>query len=311
MPERLVRKFLLLVVIALSGCAGLTQPVGDAPGAAPRNEPAQRRANDRLVYVSDYGANALYAFSYETGDLIGSTSDGIAGPGGLCSDAKGNVWLANTDDSNMLEYAHGKTAPVQTLATSGEYPVACSVSPNGTLAVSAICSTESCGTGALLLYAGETGSPTAASCPNMLRYDDDAFDDSNNLFVTGENSSYAAELCEIRRGSRRGISVSLQTTSAFSSGVLWDGTYLALSDGDTIRRYAIRGSRAILEGTVSLSGSNAQTFVMDGKRIVVGLSGPSSSYDFWHYPQGGNRYKMQAESLSEPIGIALSPAPKL
>lgn len=96
----------------------------------------------RLIYVSDSETNTLSFYTYRDGKLKGSITAGLSEPQGLCSDQNGNVWLANTGDSNVVEYAHGATAPEQTLATPGQYPVGCSIDNKGDVAVSDIISTS-------------------------------------------------------------------------------------------------------------------------------------------------------------------------
>jgi hypothetical protein len=54
-------------------------------------------------------------------------------------------------------------------------------------------------------------------------------------------------------------------------------------------------------------------FVMAGRHTAVGMSpGSSQGIYFWHYPKGGEPYKtFPLRGFSEPIGLAISPAPKL
>src|SRR6202042_651602 len=87
-----------------------------------------------LVYISSY-ANAVYVYSYPAGPLVG-TLTGFNNPIGLCSDAKGNVWVTNASGGNIVEYAHGGTSPIATLQDSGQTPEDCAVDPTtGNLAV--------------------------------------------------------------------------------------------------------------------------------------------------------------------------------
>jgi hypothetical protein len=311
-----VKKYVLVVFsLVLSGCGGNSvQPATEASSTMPvAPPPGHSIGGGSLIYASDYGTNALDFYSYRTGKPEGQITSGVSGPQGLCSDANGNVFLTNTNDTNVLEFKHGGTSSIKTLSTSGEYPSACAVSSKRTLAVAAICNSESCGEGALMLFANEMGSPTTVSCPNIYRYYSDAYDNKDNLFVTGEDASFNFAFCEVPRGSSSGIAITFGTSPAFPGGVAWDGRYIALLDqtNDTIGRYAISGSKATLKGTVTLSGTEGDlaNFVMANKKTLLAAS--STGYAFWHYPKGGNPYKTQAETLVEPIGLAISPLPKL
>ncbi|HXW76218.1 MAG TPA: hypothetical protein VEJ20_02290, partial [Candidatus Eremiobacteraceae bacterium] len=110
-----------------------------------------KKKKGTLLYISDYGSNVVYFYNYTPGSIgseAGSISSGISGPQGLCSDKKGDVFVANTNDGQALEYKHGSTSVKSTLTTTGYYPAGCAVSKKGDLAVSGICSNPSCGEGA-------------------------------------------------------------------------------------------------------------------------------------------------------------------
>ncbi len=75
-----------------------------------------------LLYVSDTESGDVYVFNYPKGTPAG-TITGLTDPGGECVDAKGNVFVTNTGGSNVLEYAHGGTAPIATLKDPGFFPI--------------------------------------------------------------------------------------------------------------------------------------------------------------------------------------------
>jgi hypothetical protein len=90
-------------------------------------------ATSKLLYVSDISTDDVQIFTYPQGAPAG-TLTGFDRPQGECVDAAGDVFVANTNASNIVEYAHGATTPVATLNDSGQFPVACAINPrNGEL----------------------------------------------------------------------------------------------------------------------------------------------------------------------------------
>lgn len=310
-----MKRLFIIAAFALSGCSGTnTAPTPLTPAAFPARNVPHAEAKGRVFYVSDYGSNVLYVFSYETGKEIGSTTKGISGPQGLCASTTGEAYLANTNDSNILGFKDGSTTSNIALSDSGEYPAGCAVDKKGDVAVANICSAPSCTGGDVTVFKGGTGTPTAYTCPNLNRYYFIAYDGNGNLFVDGENGSYSFALCEVPKGSAKAEAITLSTIPQFPGDIQWDGKYLAIQDqssGATIYRFAIHGTTGMLKGTVT--GVGGSPFIMDGKRKVVGMEvGGSGAIYFWHYPKGGDPYKtLQIGGLSEAIGLAISPAPKV
>ena len=68
-----------------------------------------------LLYLTDEGADDVYVYSWPRGELKG-TLTGFDAPNGECVDKAGDVFVANEDESQILEYAHGGTSPIETLS---------------------------------------------------------------------------------------------------------------------------------------------------------------------------------------------------
>lgn len=306
-----MKKLIVVVAFALSGCAGAsTQPSVASPGALTALAPAHAKSGGKLVYVTNDANDTLSFYSYKTGKLEGSVTSGLSSPQGVCSDAKGNVFVANTDDTEVLEFAHGATTASKTIATTGQFPGQCAISSKRTLAVLGICSSPSCDAGALLLYADETGSPTTVTCPNVYHYYDATYDGAGNLYVAGDSITGAFEFCEVAKGSTKAIAITLNSPPPFPAPMHWDGKYIvmAYASGDVFGRYTISGTNGTLENTVTLSGAQ-EIFTMASKKVA--LAATATGYGYWKYPTGGNPYKTEQVSNNEFGGMALSPAPKL
>ncbi len=69
--------------------------------------------------MSDEDAGTVLIYTYPGLKPAGSLS-GFSTPAGMCVDPKsGNVWITDTLRSDVVEFAHGGTTPIQTL-TDGD-----------------------------------------------------------------------------------------------------------------------------------------------------------------------------------------------
>jgi hypothetical protein len=268
-----------------------------------------KKKKGSLVYISDYGAGVVYFYNYTPGKIgseAGSISSGISGPQGLCSDKKGDVYIANTDDSNVLEYAHGSTTLKNTLSATGEYPVGCAVSTKGNLAVTNIASTSG-GEGNVLVFTKAKGTPKSYTCGDLDRYFFPAYDKKGNLYVDGLDASGAFAMCELPKGSDAMENLNVSSPAEFPGGVSWDGKYVAVNDQEEARidQYSISGTTATLAGTVSLNGASDvdQDTVAGG--YVIGPDAGDATVELWNYPAGGSIIDSLG-GFSEPIGSTVS-----
>jgi hypothetical protein len=272
--------------------------------------PDKKKKSGALLYISDAGFGTVDIYDYSSGK-IGSEAGEISGleePQGMCSDKKGDVWLANTEESQVLEYAHGATSPKSTLSTTGFYPAGCAVAKKGgNLAVTNICSAPSCTEGNLMVFTKAKGTPKSYTCSNLYRYYFDAYDKKGNLFVDGENSDGEFGLCELAKGSSTLTDITVSSPPSFPGAVAWDGKYVAIGDQDeaAVDQYTISGGSATKEGTVSFSGwSDVVQFTIN-KGYLIGPDAGNEAVEVWNYPAGGSPEDTQS-GFSEPIGSAVS-----
>src|SRR6202041_1378919 len=125
---RIVKPRLWLSICAaamLAACGGITP--FEAPTEAQNDTAGQNStANQDLLYISDAGSNHVSVYALPGRKLM-QTLPGFDEPQGECSDEAGNVFITNTQKSEILEYAHGGTKPMHRLKVGGYYPVACAV----------------------------------------------------------------------------------------------------------------------------------------------------------------------------------------
>ena len=322
------------VIVTLAGCggpqinpSGATQGVAQ-PGVAAqsllppfaqrngamavhpdhsRSWMAPQAERDSLLYISDLGTNAVYVYSYPKGALLG-TLTGFDAPFGECVDNKGDVFIANYEASNILEYAHGGTSPIATLSDPGYLPIGCAVDPTtGNLAVTNYMSTGDT-LGTVAIYKGAKGKPKAYyTDPVIVQMAFCGYDKAGNLFVDGSTSGGAFAFAELPKGSASFRKISLNQHIQYPDGVQWDGTHIAVEDGSVgvIYRFAISGMKGTEVGSTPLVGSSdVIDFWIDGSK-VIGPNNEGGSVTFWSYPAGGLGTKTIG-GLVEPAGATVS-----
>jgi hypothetical protein len=262
---------------------------------------------EALLYVSREDRGEVAVLSYPKGKSVGSVG-GFARPWGLCTDNKGNVFVTDEQNQDIVEYAHGGSSPIATLSDAGNgAPGDCSFdATTGNLAVTnyAAPTWEAGGPGNLVIYANEQGTPTMYSIPKMDYYFSCAYDNQGNLFVSG--GSGGTVFAELPKGSASFEILSLPFF--YNYALYWDGHYIAVGAGTSpkIYRLSVSGSNVKVAGTVTLDEPKQETrlhYFWIGDNNVVG----ALHYDkvgFWPYPRGGQGTKFL--TYSRAIGVTVS-----
>jgi DNA-binding beta-propeller fold protein YncE len=324
-PLGTFRAVVLLAVTAVPiGCAGSGSTVSPSlPSLAHSTgswvAPDVKKSD--LLYVSDQGTNDVYILSYPDGRLEG-TLTGFDVPVGLCVDAAGDVFVANTYGSNVIEYAHGGTTPIQTLNEPGSLPLDCAVDPKtGDLAVT----NSAEGSASVSIYKDAQGEPTTIADPSMSYMDYCGYDNRGDLFADGTGSgapAYDAErgvldLAELRKGAAKfkNLTVLYQYFESVG-GVQWDGKYVAVEDsfGDAIYQIEVTRLRTFVEGETHLYGAHVagqfwitSSKVGSGGANVIVPNVAGESVGVWAYPAGGDATTTYT-GFEIPQGVALSRA---
>jgi len=276
-------------------------------------------ASGDLLYVSD-ARGSVYMYTYPAGKLVGLIR-GFHSPAGLCSDSKGNVFVVNTNDLDVLEFKHGGTKSIQELNDFGHYPVGCAVDPkSGDVAVANYASTLSLGPGSVSIFHGGHGIPSSYQNEAFNAYFFCGYDDKGNLFVDGADyGSYNTKFAELAYGSSNLNSVTLDQTIGYPGGVMWDGKYLAVQDTytRTVYRFKMAGSKGTSVGSVNFKGNNTgllTQFWLDGSSILMPfgtLPRAVRKVGYWPYPKGGPLSQSYGVKKSnELVGITISVANK-
>jgi hypothetical protein len=284
----------------------------------------------RLLFISDYGADDVFIFTMPDMVLKG-TLTGFDFPEGECPDFKGNIWIANTGESQMQLYSRTGTL-LNTVNVTGEYPAACAVNKaNNDLAVANI-ESATAGAGNITVFANSSGSGTVYTNAAISDYFFVGYDPSGNLFFDGTNESRTTSyFAELPSGSATTQLITLSGGTLNLAGFIqWyePGNYIALGDQECdgtpgtscVYWVSVSGSSGTITGTTALLNyqdgevcdlvqgviaANRQKYVTGPDYESCGNT-PSTAYR-WAYDQGGNptNYNNSA-SFVEPIGAAVS-----
>ncbi len=138
----------------------------------------------RLLFVSDTGNDDVYVFTMPDMQLKGTITD-FNQPQGECSDRHGNIYVADTQATQVEEYSRtGKL--LSAYADAYGYPVGCAVNPlNGELAVANFIGLS--GHGQVLIFKSASSSPTILTNPKQYFYSFLGYDGNGDLWVDGRN----------------------------------------------------------------------------------------------------------------------------
>jgi hypothetical protein len=308
---------LCAVAAVLTGCGAMRQgdnalPIG-APGTAAQSARSWMdpgATSQDLLYVSDTGTSEVYVYSYPSDKLVGTLKD-FRDPGGECVDKSGNVFITNTGDDAILEFAHGGTRPIATLSDPGYFPFGCSIDPNsGNLAVANNSASSGSGQGNVVVYTHAKGKPKGDyTDPNITQMLLCGYDDKGNLFVDGFTKDNGFAFAELRSGGTTLTNITLNQSIASPGGVQWDGKYVAVGDQSTnvVYQFSISGKKGTKAGSTALTGAaEVVQFWIAGSKLI-GPDADGADVGIWKYPAGGSTLKT-ITGLYVPLGATLSEA---
>lgn len=292
--------------------------------------------SDTLLYITDESYNAVFVYTWPKLKLVGELT-GFYAPQGLCSDAKGDVFVANFAAYDVIEYAHGGTSPIATLQDEGNntqyFAAGCAVDPTtGNLAVTNDGGEENGDNpawGNVAIFKNASGTPTFVSNGSNIAYEYfDTYDNEGNLFIDGRAfTTYTYQLAELPSGSSTFTDIALTGGTIYFPGtVAWDGTDLILGDQkynddseSGFYRVSVSGSAATVVSTKPftvkyIAGKGPACDVDQFTYYASAIVGDDyewcehnySSADVWKYPSG--KLSRRALGPFAPIGAAISVA---
>jgi hypothetical protein len=279
-----------------------------------KNDPSWMKASGQgtLLYVSDIGNEDVDVFSYPDGKQVGKLT-GFSEPNGLCSDAKGDVFVTDADSGDVIEYAHGGIKPIATLSTGG-LALDCAVDPiTGDLAVTFYTFPNT--SGYFFVYKHARGIPTPYS--GLYRTWYCTYDGKGDLYIDGFGNSGIVSIGVLPKGASQFTQMNVISQAGWAGGLQWDGTHLALGDQfadkfvpsrplNAVYRLAPTGSGffKIIETAPLGDAGDVVQFWLD-KKTIIGPDARNGIVGYYAYPKGGNP-SQTIKGFYEPVGATLS-----
>jgi hypothetical protein len=202
----------LAALVALAGCGGSASqptPAAKAPGVGSR---AIADKVQPTLYVSDYGTVNLYSATGNPNELgqIGR----VDFPYGLYVNKRGDLYIANSQASNVLVYHRGAQQPFATLSDPSEYPYGVTEDSHETVFV-ANAETNGAGAGDIAVYPhGKSTASTTFADPKWYSPVAIASDAKDNLYVCF-NTGTSWGVDKFAAGTTKPIDLKLKLTSCW------------------------------------------------------------------------------------------------
>jgi hypothetical protein len=213
------------------------------------------------------------------------------------------IWIVA--GSNQIEEFKVPDTPIKSLSIPDSFPTSCAMDASGDLAVGVYVGSASVGGGNVVIFKNGSGSGTVYSTPLDEEFFD-GYDNQGNLFAdgfTGYRSGFG--LVELPKGSTKFRTITTSNSVEFPGSVQWDGTYVTVFDqvANKMYQYTISGTKAMLKGTVSFTGSSdcAQTWIVKGL-VYCGDAGNNQG-EVFKYPAGGSPMAVLTGNFAEPLGV--------
>lgn len=262
------------------------------------------KRHGQLLYVADSITNAVLVYTYPELSGAGELS-GFASVDGVCTDRRGYVWVLDTSDVAVWEFAHGGTQPINSLnpgSPSNNPGVSngCAVNPKtGDLAVAGFA-------GITVFHNGQETHDTYMDF-RMFQFTYIGYDGANNLYADGRvESDFAFGLDLLAAGSTNLSIITLSGGSVASpGGIQWDGKYLDIADSGSGNVYQTSGS-AILNTIVTGASCQGQFYVFPNRRRMIDPDPCSADTGIYRYLAGGSALKKVTGGQQAPSGAAIS-----
>jgi hypothetical protein len=300
--------------VAPSGAGALDQYVGTSEvpvvGAHPKLHampgypviaPDGNAKSTTYEYIIDNYYTYAGIFNYPKSDrAIGYIND-VGGQG--CTNVLygyGNkiAWIVAASD-NIAEYSVPKTK-LRALSDSIGAPSSCAMDSSGDLAVGILDGIDG---GYVIVYKNASGSGTKYPTALSREYFD-GYDPQGNLFADGLTKSYMFLLVELPKGKSKVVTIKTSNKVNFPGSVQWDGTYLTLTDQETneIYQYTVKGTKAILKGTVKLVGAGDCAQTWNAGNVVYCADAGNENGSAYNYPAGGAPIATFTGNFDLPLG---------
>jgi hypothetical protein len=272
-------------------------------------------------FISDYEENEI--FELDEAGTVCATLTGYTNPQGLSTDHSGNLWVANTGASNILEVNPSTGAVEGTLNDPNEFPVDVAVNNSGSCVAATNILTTSDSAGNVVFYGSGATSPTGtASASNYTSPRFLAFDKQQNAVVLDDYDEFntgavnvGAVLTGGCSGTKNIVPLSTSNSINFPGGVQINQSGNPVIDDQSsspasLYTYTVSGTTLTLSQTTPMNGSSDPVSFafapVSGYHLFLTADAGLISGCTYPYPTGGSGTCYPVPGAL-PIGAAIIP----
>lgn len=268
-----------------------------------------------LLFVSDASNNVIdiYDNAHENAVSCGQISgNNLSQPQGIDVDGNGNLYVANTNLSQILEFKPPYTgAPSKTMNDSGQYPAGVEADCGTKIWVTNIINTSG-GAGSISDYSLSGTSPLHTySDANAAREYFPTCDPNGNVYTTMSDFNGAAHVNKFRKSlSYSAIDLTKPVNYQFPGGIDWEGSqttgFLYIDDqiGKTIQRCAHGTGSCAVRINMTTAGDPVTFDITAADDDLFTADATNVSSQVWDL---GGAFDNTVTSTGLPIGAALYP----
>lgn len=291
-----------------SGPSATTPPLESVPAVQSQaGVAAHKRCKKGELFVSSFrlGYVAIYCTKGRNQAPIGKITSGIAGPEGANVDAKGNLYITNTNANTVTEYAPGSMTPEFTYSGGGlSSPAGVAIDSKQNVYVTNLSPAS------VVVFPQESNSPSR-KITDVTFPIDVAIDKAGNAYVTTYTSGFnSGEILEYAPGSATGMNLGIVTKEPGGITIDKAGDIVTADQG-------LPGVLVFPPGKTQPSKTFAQNtidpdpvrFTKAEHQVYVGDAVGNAVY-VYDYPSG-TLVDTITDGVDGPNGVALDPAAPL
>jgi hypothetical protein len=277
------------------------------------------QAASTKIFVSDAVNNVVNIYNTAGKQLAQLT--GFSQPQGLAADLKGNLYVADTNNSQILVFAPPYKKAPKKLADPGYFPAGVAVLTIGTttyVGVTNICSAPNCTQGGFIVYKNGK-SKGAFQSSSIYRVYFGGFDAKGNFYADGFDANGVQVYGEVAKATKGGTTF---TPNTIGNSIVFPGGVqvnlkgkIAIDDQSGAAIYTYNPPKGGTFGspikTTPLTGAGdtvTYAFTSTDKDVWTADALNAASFEF-KYPAGGSAVKTITVG-GQPIGVAVVPAQK-
>jgi sugar lactone lactonase YvrE len=297
--------------VAATACSGsypsVTAPALENPRtqASKSGIAAHKKCKSKL-FVSTFrlGYVAIYCTKGHNQAPIEKITSGISGPEGANVDAKGNLYVTNTDGNTVTEYAPGSVTPEFTYSSSLHSPAGVAIDSKRNVYVTNLSPAS------VVVFPQESNSPSR-TITDLAYPIDVAIDKAENAYVTTYTAGFnSGEILKYAPGSSTGTNLGIVTKAPGGITIDKAGDIVTADQG-------LPGVLVFPPGKTQPSETFAQNtldpdpvrFAKAEHQVYVGDAVGNAVY-VYDYPSG-TLVDTITDGVDGPNGVALDPAAPL